>query len=65
MHLTPVKGTVQLRPNFNYYDTAIGGERRKKFQSEDGPSKQPRAVHVNLLALRVRSLTSATNEKFG
>jgi DNA-directed RNA polymerase III subunit RPC5 len=49
MHLTPVKGTVQLRPNFNYYDTAVGGERRKKFQSEDGPAKQPRAVHVILV----------------
>ena len=54
MHLTPVKGTVQLRPNFNYYDTAVGGERRKKFQSEDGPAKQPRAVHVTPLCTRHR-----------
>jgi DNA-directed RNA polymerase III subunit RPC5 len=48
LHLSPVKGTVQLRPSFNYYDAAVGGERRRKLQSDEGPAKQPRAVHVSL-----------------
>jgi len=48
MHLSPVKATVQLRPNFHYYDAVMGGDKRKKPQVENGPAKQPRAVQVTL-----------------
>jgi hypothetical protein len=49
MHLSPVKSTVQLRPNFHYFDTLVGGEKRKKGPAEEAPAKQPRAVQVMLL----------------
>ena len=48
MHLSPIKATVQLRPNFYYYDSVTGGDKRKKPQTDDGPAKQPRAVQVTL-----------------
>ena len=48
MHLSPTKATVQLRPNFHYYDAVMGGDKRKKPQVENGPAKQPRAVQVTL-----------------
>lgn len=46
MHLSPVKGTIQLRPNFHFFDTLVGGEKRKKGPADDAPTKQPRAVQV-------------------
>lgn len=51
MHLSPVKAAVQLRPNFCFYDTVTGGDKRKKPNTDDGPAKQPRAVQVTLLHL--------------
>ena len=44
--MTPIKATVQLRPNFHYYDTAVGGEKKKKGQTEETSARQPRAVQV-------------------
>ena len=63
MHLSPVKAAVQLRPNFYYYDTVMGGDKRKKPQTEDGPTKQPRAVQVTLWHLN-RFDILATNEEY-
>lgn len=37
---------MQLRPNFHYYDMAVSGDKRKKGQTEETPTKQPRAVMV-------------------
>lgn len=47
MHLSPVKATVQLRPNFHYFDALLGGEKRKKGSTDDSAAKQPRAVQVS------------------
>jgi len=47
MHLSPVRAIVQLRPDFHYYDVAVSGEKRKKFQGDEGQAKQPRAVQVS------------------
>jgi len=48
MHLSPVKAAIQLRPDFHYFDTALGGDKRRKGHAEDAPAKQPRAVQVTL-----------------
>jgi DNA-directed RNA polymerase III subunit RPC5 len=48
MHLSPVAATLQLRPNFHYYDVHSGGEKKKRGHLENGISiaKQPRAIQV-------------------
>jgi len=46
LHLSPVKATIQLRPNFHYYDLVFGGEKRKKPATEEAASRQPRAIQV-------------------
>lgn len=55
LHLNPVKATIQLRPNFHYYDSVFGGEKRKKPTTDDSAVKQPRAIqvaHTKLLLTR-------------
>jgi RPC5 protein len=53
VHLSPVKASVQLRPNFHYFDAAVVAEKKKKGQGEDTAIRQPRAIHVTPLKNQV------------